>query len=291
MMSSGPQISVGMPVYNGEKYLGQAIESILVQSFSEFELIISDNASTDRTMEICKAYASNDSRIKYLRHEVNMGGPKNWNFVFIAAKGRYFKWASANDLCSPELLAKCKNILDDNDDVALCYPKTRLIDEQGNVTEDYEDHLDLCNPDPCTRFINLVTNLRLNNPQAGLFRSSVLKRTGLERFYPGGDIPLMAEVALGGKFYEWPEFLFYRRMSPDASTPGNSESEIRVFISPNQKQFYFPLLQRYAGLLKVVFKAPIGINANLRLLFFMSKIVSYNRHRLWAELNRSMKRT
>lgn len=286
-MSFEPQISIGMPVYNGEKYLSQAIESILTQSFPEFELIISDNASTDRTMEICRAYASNDSRIEYIRHDVNMGGPRNWNFVFISAKGRYFKWASANDICCPEFLAKCKIILDNNKDVALCYPRTRLIDEQGNITEDYEDRLDLQSPDPCTRFVNLMTNLRLNNPQAGLFRSSVLRKTGLERFYPGGDIPLMAEVAMSGKFYEWPEFLFFRRMSPDASTPSNSESEIRIFINPNQKKLYLPLLQRYAGLFGTVFKASIDVSAKFKLFLFMSKIVYWNRHRLWAELNRS----
>ena len=85
-MSFEPEISVGMPVYNGEKYLSQAIESILAQSFTEFELIISDNASTDRTMEICRDYTSKDSRIQYVRHDVNMGGPKNWNFVFTVAR-------------------------------------------------------------------------------------------------------------------------------------------------------------------------------------------------------------
>jgi glycosyltransferase involved in cell wall biosynthesis len=286
-MSFEPQISVGMPVYNGEKYLSQAIESILAQSFPEFELIISDNASTDRTMEICRAYESNDSRIEYIRHDVNMGGPKNWNFVFTVAKGKYFKWASANDICDSEFLAKCKIVLDNNEDVALCYPRTRLIDEQGSITEDYEDRLDLQSPDPYTRFINLMTNLRLNNPQAGLFRSSVLRKTGLERFYPGGDIPLMAEVALSGKFHEWPEFLFFRRMSPDASTPSNNESEIRVFINPNQKKVYLPLLQRYAGLFGTVFKTPIDVSAKFKLLLFLSKTAYWNRHRLWAELNRS----
>ena len=155
--------------------------------------------------------------------------------------------------------------------------------------EDYEDRLDLQSPNPCIRFINLMTNLRLNNPQAGLFRSSVLRKTGLERFYPGGDIPLMAEIALSGKYYEWPEFLFFRRMSPDASTPGNNDSEIRVFIDPNQKKQYLPLLQRYAGIFGTIFKASIEVGGKFKLFVFMSKTVFWNRHRLWAELTGSVK--
>ena len=288
-LSFEPQISVGMPVYNGEKYLKEAIESILVQSFSPFELIISDNASTDRTKEICAAYACKDNRIRYIRHEVNMGGPKNWNFVFTVSKGKYFKWASANDLCTPDLVEKCKAILDDHEDVALCYPKTRLIDDQGNVTEDYQDDLDLQSPDPYNRFIMLMANLRLNNPQAGLFRSSVLKRTKLERLYPGGDIPFMAEVALLGKFYEWPEFLYFRRMSSDASTAGKNLADMGTFVNPGRHKLYFPFWQMYSEFFKVILKTPIKINTKLNLLLFMSKTVYWSRHNLIQDLGKSLR--
>jgi glycosyltransferase involved in cell wall biosynthesis len=282
-----PQISVGMPVYNGEKYLTEAIESILAQSFSPFELIISDNASTDQTDEICRAYASKDNRIKYVRHEVNIGGPRNWNFVFTLSKGKYFKWASANDLCAQDLIEKCKAILDEHEDVALCYSRTRLIDEQGKVIEDYEDTLDLQSPDPYNRFIALLSNLRLNNPQGGLFRSSVLKRTKLERLYPGGDIPLMAEVALFGKFYEVPEFLFFRRMSSDASTVGKTLAEIGEFFDPGQRKLYFPFWQMYLEFFKIILKASIKTNTKLSLLFFMAKSLYWSRHILVQDLGKS----
>jgi glycosyltransferase involved in cell wall biosynthesis len=95
-----PLVSVGLPVYNGERYLSRALDSILEQSLSDFELIISDNASSDTTEAICRDYARRDPRIRYVRQRENLGAPRNWNFVVHEARGRYFKWASASDYCA-----------------------------------------------------------------------------------------------------------------------------------------------------------------------------------------------
>ena len=107
MLSDAPHVSIGLPVYNGERYLSETIESILKQSYRNFELIISDNGSTDQTQRICKTYAAKDRRIRCVRHEINRGANWNFRYVFGLARGIYFRWSSADDLFSPDSLFCC----------------------------------------------------------------------------------------------------------------------------------------------------------------------------------------
>src|SRR5262249_60446249 len=108
--------SVGLPVFNGESYLESAITSVLGQTFEDFELIICDNASTDRTAEICNDYAARDSRIRYFRNPRNLGAAPNYNLAFSQARGRYFKWLAHDDRMRPSFLAKTVRVLDDRTD-------------------------------------------------------------------------------------------------------------------------------------------------------------------------------
>nr|MDJ0569288.1 glycosyltransferase family 2 protein [Pleurocapsa sp. MO_192.B19] len=129
MNQNQPLVSIGMPVYNGERYLENALNSILAQTFRDFELIISDNGSTDKTEEICRQYANVDRRIRYFRNEQNLGA--GWNFDRVAqlATGKYFKWACHDDLCALEFLQRCIEILEQAPNIVLAYPKTLIIDE------------------------------------------------------------------------------------------------------------------------------------------------------------------
>src|SRR5687767_6137887 len=102
-----PALSIGLPVYNGERYLREAIGSILSQDFTDFELIISDNASTDGTAAICAFYAARDARIRYHRSETNLGAAPNHRRVFELARAPFFKWAAHDDSGSPQLLERC----------------------------------------------------------------------------------------------------------------------------------------------------------------------------------------
>src|SRR5262245_40295511 len=128
-MRKHPLVSIGLAVYNGEEYLSDAISSILAQSFTDFELIISDNASTDRTEEICKTYADMDSRIRYSRNETNIGGVNNENLTFRLSKGKYFRLAAHDDVCDPKLIEKCVEVLERDQDVILCQTAIVNIDE------------------------------------------------------------------------------------------------------------------------------------------------------------------
>ena len=122
---------MGLLVYNGEQYLAETIDSLLAQTFEDFELVISDNASTDATAEICRSYAERDSRIRYIRQAENIGAMGNFNFLFSQARGRYFKWAAADDLVAPTFLTRCIEFLDTQPDYVLCHTRTVTIGANG----------------------------------------------------------------------------------------------------------------------------------------------------------------
>src|SRR5215467_16020251 len=136
-MHSTPLLSIGLFVYNGERYLEQTVESILNQTFTDFELIISDNASTDRTYEISQAYARRDPRIRYYRSEKNMGAGWNVRRVYELGTGKYFKQAAADDLLEPDFLRLCVEALENDPSRVLAYPKTKVVDENGKFIENY----------------------------------------------------------------------------------------------------------------------------------------------------------
>jgi len=209
-----PHVFIGLPVYNGARFLVQAVDSLLAQSYRNFTLLISDNASGDETQALCQRYAASDERIRYIRQPINIGAPANWNFVANQAEGKYFKWATANDECAPGMIEECVEALEADPSAVLCQGKTCLVDEESDAREIYQKDLALLDERPSSRLYDLCVRLALNNGQSGLIRLSALRCTGLDRPYPDGDIPLMAELALLGKFIVLPEVMLYRRMGP-----------------------------------------------------------------------------
>src|SRR5512139_3267591 len=120
-----PRVSIGVPVYNGENFLKDALDSLLAQTFKDFEIVIADNVSTDQTEEICRSYAAKDARIRYYRNETNIGAGPNHNRVFELSRGEYFKWVCHDDMCAPEFLERCIEVLDRDPSVVLCHAETR----------------------------------------------------------------------------------------------------------------------------------------------------------------------
>lgn len=214
MMTQKPKVSIGLAVYNGEKYLKEAIDSILAQSFTDFELIISDNASTDCTEKICRSYAANDRRIKYFRNETNIGGINNENKTFSLSSGEYFRFASHDDYLNPYLLEKSVKILDDNLSVVLCYSSVNMINESGKHLQviDYEV---ASSPNRLARFCSITTSNHSCDASYGLMRSSLLHKIELQPNYPGSDYCFLAEISIYGQFYQIPEPLYYRRLHPE----------------------------------------------------------------------------
>ena len=206
------RVSVGLAVYNGERFINDALLSLLRQTFDDFELIISDNASTDHTEDICREYVASDRRVRYYRNRRNLGISSNYRRVFELSSGTYFKWATYDDVCAPEFFARCVDVLDRDGRVVLAHPLARIIDALGDVKADCSAGLHLQSPRPSERLSQLFRNLRLSNALYGVMRSDVLRETPLVGDFPAADIPLLAELCLRGLFYEIPEFLFYRRV-------------------------------------------------------------------------------
>ncbi|MBN1464484.1 glycosyltransferase family 2 protein [candidate division KSB1 bacterium] len=228
-----PLVSIGMPVYNAERYVRQSIESLQNQTYDHFELIISDNASTDATIDICQELARHDERIALVRCDKNLGAAKNYNKVFHLAQGVHFKWAASDDLCAADYLARCVAVLEDDASVILAYPKTILIDEFGNKLRDYDDGLHLKSKSASGRFLQLVYSVGECNAVFGLIRSDVLKKTRLIGNYIGSDVCLLAELSLLGRFYEIPDYLFCRRHHPGASSYHKDVKSQLQFFDPS----------------------------------------------------------
>jgi glycosyltransferase involved in cell wall biosynthesis len=278
-----PVISVGLPVYNGARFIGKAVDSILDQSFADLELIISDNASTDNTRDICEQYVKRDPRVRYFRQPTNIGAPKNWNFVVHQARGCFFKWASANDYCDSEMLAKCAATLEADRRLVLCYGRTRLIDDTDRPIELYDGDFPILGNRPSERYGHVRRCLGLNNAQMGLIRLDVLRLTQLERTYPAGDMVLMAELALLGPFALLPDVLFYRRMSKEAASRFLAPPELQHFIDPTGKATmnHWCLQRDYVAL---VVRAPISLREKWRCLGMTARHAYWDGPKLRREL-------
>ena len=252
-----PLVSIGVPVYNGEQYLEEALDSLVNQTYANLEIIICDNASTDRTEEICRSYMARDGRITYTRHGANIGASRNYNATFAPARGKYFKWQAHDDICHPEMIARCVEVLEADEEPVLAYPGTRLIEANGSFMEDFTAVTgEGDEPRPSQRLSMLLdvpprdSILNMCFPVFGLMRHSTLLRTGLIRNTPRSDMILLVELSMLGRFQKYPDFHFLRRTHADSSVEtagrGTSRTEkerrLAAWYDPNRGK-RFPMTQ------------------------------------------------
>lgn len=233
-----PRVSIGLPVYNGEDFLETAVESILAQDYKDFELIISDNASQDRTAAICQQFCRRDARIRYYRGETNRGAAWNYNRVFELSSGSLFKWQAHDDVCLPRFLSRCVETFDQApSSVVLVYPKAEIIDASGNPDPRFEsESLETRNPAPHRRLASVLRNLNMACAVFGLMRSSTLQKTRLIGQFVASDYVLLAELAMLGEIWEVPETLFQRRVHAKISTYANrNPSDLLRWYDPSKR--------------------------------------------------------
>jgi glycosyltransferase involved in cell wall biosynthesis len=230
--NSSPTVSLGLPVYNGQQFLRDALDSVLAQTFDDFELIILDNASTDNTEIICREYAARDRRIRYYRRDRNIGAARNFNQCVHLANGRYFKWVAHDDICAPTFLQECTDVLDRDESIVLCYPLTQPIDAEGKpIRFGCRRPQQIDDSQPHRRFRDVLLNGVWNFEVFGLMRTDALRQTDLIGKYFASDKVLLAELSLRGRFFEIPKPLFYRRFSPRQAT-NLTVCEKAVWIDP-----------------------------------------------------------
>lgn len=224
------RLTIGVPVYNGEDYIAEAIRSHLDQDFTDFELIVSDNCSDDATPDIVKEFAAADDRVQYTRNDTNLGGPANFNRLFRLGSADLFRWAAADDRIEPGYLGRVVALLDDDPSIVIGHSDSLLIDpdsvpmlemEQGWLGGDgYLEAIRLSPPPGDTRFGSahpheridaVINNNHRNFYIFGIMRRSVMMQTRLHGLFYGGDRTFLVEMAMRGRFAKVPEPLFASR--------------------------------------------------------------------------------
>ncbi|HEX2367663.1 MAG TPA: glycosyltransferase [Acidimicrobiia bacterium] len=259
-------MSIGLPVRDGARYLDEAIRSILNQTYQNFELVISDNASTDRTEAIAREWAAADTRVRYVRNPEDIGAAPNFHQCFRMARGRYFKWAAHDDLLHPKYLELCVEALEMSPEIVLAHTSAEQIDGEGTVIGHIPNIPDVNSDDPVQRFTNVVTEERLNLPIFGVMRSDVLATTSLHgSFFAAARVEL-AEMALRGPFVWIDDPLFVHRNHSGASVRAiHDEQERRLWYDPARGElWYLPRWEFYWKLLIAVWNAPLGPADRLR---------------------------
>lgn len=270
---TSPRVSIGMPVYNGQTYLRKAIESILDQTYPDFELLIADNCSQDDTVAIAEQYASSDRRIRIIRRESNQGAVDNFNFVFRQTSGEYFKWAAADDWCAPTFLEKCVAALDSDPEAAWCHCDSDKIDAEDRslipqipptdpLLERHGEQLrwrgfprpDSDHPSAAVRFHRVLLGTTWCVDAYGLFRRTALDQTRLFIDLYGAEKVLIGELSLIGKYAHVPELLFAQRIHDTASSSLESHEAQQEYAGIKRKGFFRTRLDLFAAHRRSIFR-------------------------------------
>lgn len=283
-----PRVSIGLPVYNGARYLPSAIEAILSQTFTDFELILCDNASTDQTQAICTAFAARDPRVRYHRNATNVGAAGNFNLAFKLARGEYFKWAAHDDAHAPEYLARCVAALDADSSAVVAHTDAVIVDLDGKpvpLLDDvdaadrdapdapryFREHLydpdrALDVADPAVRLREILTRTKWCFEVFGLMRSDALRRTPLHLTFYGSDKVLLAAMALQGPFKHVPEPGFFRRFHPGQSSSQDGKAQAVFMNAGGRKQYVPPQLRCFQWYVTLVARSGLTLRERMRCL-------------------------
>ena len=287
LRATEPLVTIGVPVYNGADYLTLAIDSLLAQTYRNVELLISDNASTDGSSEVCAAYAQRDARVRYIRQAHNIGGVENHNFVVEQARGEFFMWGSSDDLWEPSYVQRCAQVLIEDPKVVLAYSINTKIDENGQSIGAYPQALQLDTDDVVARFGQLTQIDNPIEPFYGLMRRSALQASARLPLHPGFDRFVLAELGLKGRFRQLPEPLYIRRIHGNQSTKAYRSLRSRYrWVNPANKdrRFVWPHFAYLRLFLGVVMRSAPGPRATMGCLLHLAKWCNWHRRELWEDL-------
>jgi len=266
MQMAKPRATVGIPVYNGEKYLPEAIRSVLAQDEPDLDIVISDNGSTDGTEEICREAARQDARVRYYRSDTNRGGAWNFNWLVELAHAPYFTWAAADDVRRPPFVRRCLEVFAESDPATvLVYPRTQIIDAAGTITEDLNDTDLACDePTPHQRMAHFL-RAQAAHIFYGLHRTEVLRSTRGIRRTVGNDMVILTELACRGPFALVPEQLFLQRRHSEQFSVQRA-GQVAWHAPSASVRFAFPHTQVSWKLCTAVTSSPLPAAERLRCL-------------------------
>ncbi len=267
MRETPPKVSIGIPVYNGENYLEEAMRSVLDQSFDDFELIVSDNASTDRTAEIVRDLAAADPRIVVLRNERNLGAAPNYNRAWAAARGTYFKWLAHDDRLLPGYLEATVTALEAAPEAVLCNTVVEYIDGDGAHIGHYDSGLGAADrASPAERFAAMILRSHSCVDFFGLVRRTAMENSLLHGPFHGADRAFLAQMALRGRLLQLDTPLVQMREHENRYTRRHASlvERMRWHDADRAGRLMFPTWRLYAEYVKMVRREPLPFGEKLR---------------------------
>jgi glycosyltransferase involved in cell wall biosynthesis len=287
-MNAPPPLSVGMPVFQGEAFLAEALDSVLAQDFGDFEVLISDNASTDGTEDISAEYVRRDTRVRYIRNERNVGAARNYNQVVHLTTGRCFKWAAHDDRLAPQFFSRGMDVLESDASVTLVYSITADIDRDGNELTRYRAGNYASSSDPVMRAADIIQRPSPCYETFGIVRRDALERTKLIGPYRSSDRTLLLELALQGRFYEVDAVLFLHRQHPGRSVHlPSSEMRLRWF-DPEATGPGYPTWRLGREYLAAIMRSGLPPKDRLRTMALIPGWTAAHRTRLVRECGRAV---
>lgn len=294
-----PKVSIGVPVYNADRYLAGCLESLCAQTMTDLEIVISDNHSSDQTEAICRDFASRDPRVRYFRQRENRGSAWNFNEVFRQSRGRYFKWQAYDDLSAPTFLERCCEVLDQQPDVVWCHSLSIRLDADDQElplpTDANPAHSVLPPPgrssrtssSPAERFRAVVLGTPFCADTYGLIRRQALAQTRLELPFYGSEKPMLAELALLGKFVEIHDVLCGIREHADSSGALETAQAQQDFVAPGHRSSGLKTrLQLLHAFTTASFRHPVTWGTRMHCVMTMGSYIL--QFRKWARIRRQI---
>lgn len=289
-MPPPPRITIGLPVYNGAGTVGRALDSLLAQSCGDFELVVSDNASTDATESICRDYAKADPRIRYLRQPTNIGAPQNFGALLGEADSTYFMWAGCDDVWLPEFVARNIAALEARPDAVCSVSRVEFFDATG-ATVDAVGPPEARHPleggtfpldgTPAENLVAFLERPQCNTRFYGVHRTAVIRRCyAADERYLASDWVVMARTLAFGKHHEVPEVLLRR------SVHGESADVTRLILATNPSWFSRRWLPMWPMTRRVLFSGKVPVDygnpghlVRLARILYAKNHAEYHHHR------------
>lgn len=281
-LGPAPRVGIGMPVYNGANFIVDAIESVLAQTFEDFELLICDNASTDETADICRTYVDKDERVRYVRNRWNIGAGPNNNRVFELSRGEFFKIANHDDINEPRFVERCVALLDERPDAVCAFPSTVDVDATGAVVRDLPRRPAFASDDAATRIWEALEFGQEPMAIFGVMRADVVAKTGLMTAVPSADRIWLAELLMHGPFVEVTEPLFLHREHEQRSVhaAGKGHASLAWWDPKAVGSFQFPYWRMLRRLGEAIERSPLDGRDRRKAYGLLLRWARTNKHHL-----------
>lgn len=287
---SEPRVSVGVPVHNAERFLPETLAYLRAQELTDIEIIISDNASSDSTQQICEDAAASDPRVRYIRSENNRGMGWNFNRTLELARAPYFVWNSSDDLLEPSYIRRCVEALESDDQAVLAFSRVRLIDANSKVIGELGDaDLDFADSRVHARIEHFLLREAVHISY-GVLRTETLRRVGGLPVMRGDDIILGVLMLMQGTFAHVPEQLFRARRHPEqGSMIVDVRAQVREHRPDARIPLAFPQWRINAELYRCVARSSLSSTERMRCILVVARSWSIRHWRYFpADVKRNV---